>query len=178
MRFELYLGVAATLAFLWFMWQLRGRIPDWLGAEYLRWNRTPCRKLVSAVVWGLAAGVALAWTFRNYDRSAPLAFVTVWSAIMFGPFQEEIVFRGYLFSGVERLLKRWSSRAGWLTVIVIAAVFAVSHLIKAGITPRQIASVFLTGTLYGWLRLDSNSTVPPVLAHMSYNAVILLASVL
>ena len=34
----------------------------------------------------------------------------------------------------------------------------------------QIASIFLTGSLYGWLRLDSGSTVPPLFAHSAYNA--------
>ena len=59
---------------------------------------------------------------------------------------------------------------GWLAVIGIAAVFALSHLVKTGITPVQIvSSIFLTGTLYGWLRLDSGSTVPPVCSHISYN---------
>jgi membrane protease YdiL (CAAX protease family) len=31
--------------------------------------------------------------------------------------------------------------------------------------------------LYGWLRLDSGSTVPPVIAHTVFNAVIYLAAV-
>ena len=47
---------------------------------------------------------------------------------------------------------------------------------KAGITPVQIASIFITGTLYGWLRLNSGSTVPPVCSHISYNSVIYLAA--
>ena len=65
---------------------------------------------------------------------------------------------------------------GWLVVIGIAAVFALGHLVKTGITPVQIASIFVTGTLYGWLRLDSGSTVPPVCSHVSYNSVIYVAA--
>ena len=91
---------------------------------------------------------------------------------------EELVFRGYLFWGVDWFLRRFIAQSGWLTVVVIAAVFAFSHFAKPGITPSQIVSVFSTGPLYGWLRLNSDSTVPPVLAHMSYNAMIFLAATL
>jgi membrane protease YdiL (CAAX protease family) len=77
---------------------------------------------------------------------------------------------------VHWFLRRFISQSGWLTVVVIAAVFAVSHFAKPGITDSQIVSIFGTGLLYGWLRLDSDSTVPPVFAHTSYNATIFLAT--
>ena len=83
--------------------------------------------------------MALAWLFRDYDKSPSLAFVSVWIGIMIAPLEEELVFRGYLFSGVDRLLSRWTSCARWLTVIVIAAVFALSHSAKAGITAGQLS---------------------------------------
>lgn len=96
--------------------------------------------------------------------------------ITLGPLLEELVFRGYLFWGVHWFLRRFISQSGWLTVVVIAAVFALSHFAKPGITHSQIASVFGTGLLYGWLRLKSDSTVPAVFAHTSYNATIFLAA--
>ena len=70
------------------------------------------------------------------------------------------------------LLRRWLVRPGWIAVVVIAGTFALSHLVKAGITPWQIIAIFLTGCLYGWLRLDSGSTAAPLLAHTAYNAVL------
>ncbi len=54
--------------------------------------------------------------------------------------------------------------------------FALSHLVKSGIMPIHVAAVFLTGTIYGWLRLDSGS-ITPVCSHISYNSVIYLAAV-
>ena len=95
-----------------------------------------------------------------------------------GPFIEEVAFRGYLYSFSERFLKRWLRNPGWLVIVAIAAAFAAGHVVKAGITSVQIAAVFVTGALYGWLRLDSGSTVPSVCAHISYNAVIYLAAAL
>lgn len=104
------------------------------------------------------------------------AFVEIWIAVTWGPLIEEVIFRGYIFSFAHMILSRWMRRPGWLIVIGIAALFALSHLIKSGITPVQVVSVFVTGTLYGWLRLGSGSTVPAVISHISYNSVIYLAA--
>jgi membrane protease YdiL (CAAX protease family) len=109
-------------------------------------------------------------------RQPPFAEVLI--AVSWGPPLEEVIFRGYLFSLLERFLKRWPSNPGWMIVVGITAAFALSHLVKSGITPIQVATVFLTGALYGWLRLVSESTVPPVCSHISYNSVIYLAAAL
>src|SRR6476469_8742838 len=77
-KLVLYLGIAATLGILWLMWRLQGRLPAWLGAEYLHWSPTPVRYLLRAGFLGLIAGMALAWLFRDYDKSPSLAFVSVW----------------------------------------------------------------------------------------------------
>ena len=77
-----------------------------------------------------------------------------------------------LFHGLLHLLRRWLAKPGWIAVVVSAGAFALSHLVKAGITPWQIVAIFLTGCLYGWLRLDSGSTAPPLFAHAAYNAVL------
>jgi membrane protease YdiL (CAAX protease family) len=169
-------GVALTLAFFAFFWALRGKLNDVMGVEYVQWNRTSPVFLVRAVALGLVAGAVMAWWFRNYDLGTEPPFAELWIAVTWGPLIEEVMFRGYLFSMLEGLLRRWMRSPGWLVVIGIAAVFALGHLVKTGITPVQIASIFVTGTLYGWLRLDSGSTVPPVCSHISYNSVIYLAA--
>ena len=56
------------------------------------------------------------------------------------------------FSLLAMLLGRWTPKPGWFVVILVAVLFAAGHLVKGGITTVQLASVFLTGTLYGWLR--------------------------
>ena len=48
--------------------------------------------------------------------------------------------------------------------IAIAAVFALCHLPKAGITGLQIGVIFVMGVVYSWLRIKSNSTTSPFLA--------------
>jgi membrane protease YdiL (CAAX protease family) len=169
------IGVVLTVALFGFFWALRGKL-NTMGLEYVHWNRTPGVSIVRAVALGLMAGAALAWWFRGYDMGTQPPFAELWIALTWGPLIEEVIFRGYLFSLLERLLKRWMQSPGWLVVIAIAAVFASGHLAKAGITAVQIATVFLTGVLYGWLRLDSGSSVPPVCSHISYNSAIFLAA--
>jgi membrane protease YdiL (CAAX protease family) len=111
--------------------------------------------------------------FRDLRTGSLPPLAEIWMGITFGPLVEELIFRGILFYGLMLLLGRWLRNPGWLVVVVvIAAAFALSHLVKAGITPWQLATIFLTGSLYGWLRLDSGSTVPPFCAHVAYNVVI------
>lgn len=171
------IGVAVTMTFFAFFWTLRGKL-NMMGLEYVRWNRTSPVSVARAVALGVAAGGTVAWWFRNYDLGAAPAFAQLWIAVTWGPLIEEVIFRGYLFSILEDLLGRWMRSPGWLTVIGVAAIFALGHLVKTGITPVQIASIFVTGTLYGWLRLDSGSTVPSVCSHISYNSVVYMAAVL
>jgi membrane protease YdiL (CAAX protease family) len=97
--------------------------------------------------------------------------------VTLGPLLEEILFRGYLFGMLEKLLGRWAPfGAGWITALLIAATFALGHLVKSGITPAQIATIFGMDGVYGWLRLTSGSTVPPAAAHIAYNVVIFSAA--
>ena len=60
--------------------------------------------------------------------------------------------------------------------VAIAAVVTLCHLPKAGITVLQIGVIFVMGVAYAWLRIKSNSTTAPFLAHAAYNAVIFAAS--
>jgi membrane protease YdiL (CAAX protease family) len=167
-------AVAVTLALMWLMWLAQGKLEKY-GFSALHWRPIPTRYLARSAVFGVLAAGAAFWLFRSYARTVP-AFQEVLMGISLGPLLEELVFRGYLFSGVQWFLRRVIPQSGWLAVIVIAALFALSHFAKPGITPSQIVCIFGTGLLYSWLRLDSASTIPPVFAHTSYNATIFLAT--
>lgn len=168
-------SVAVTIALFAFFWRLRDRL-NMMGLEYVRWRRTPTVWPVGGVVLGALAATLAAWLFREYNMGQQPPFAELWIAVTWGPLMQEVVFRGYLYSFSEQLLRRWMSNPGWLIVVGIAALFALSHLVKSGITPVQVGSVFGTGVLFSWLRLGSGSTVPPVCAHTSYNSVIYLAA--
>ena len=167
-----FVALAVILIVLAGFWIARGRLQG-LDLDFLAWNRTPGSILLKAVGLGATAALAVAWVFRRVQTGSLPNFADVTMGVTLGPLVEELVFRGILFYLVLLLLSRWLRDAGWPTVIVIAAVFAVSHAGKAGITALQIATIFLTGSLYGWLRKGSGSTVPPFCAHVAYNAVLL-----
>lgn len=171
-------GIALTMAFLWLMWSVRGKLTSH-GFGYVNWLPTPFPELVGAAGWGATAGLLTAWCFQGMTRARVLYSPTSgWQlAVTIGPFVEEIIFRGYLFWATERLLNVWVCRSAWLVVLIVSCLFALSHLAKPGITGTQIISIFATGLLYSWLRSKSGSTVPPVCAHMSFNAIIFLAAV-
>ncbi len=170
-------GVAVTAVLFAFFWSLRDKL-NTMGLEYVQWKRTRAVWIVRGVSLGVVAASATAWLFRSYNMGQQPPFAELWIAITWGPLIEEVIFRGYIFSFSEMLFRRWMRRPGWLIVIGIAGLFALGHLIKSGITPVQVISVFVTGILYGWLRLGSESTVPPVTSHISYNCVIYLAAAL
>ncbi len=169
------IGVAVTLALFAFFWALRGKL-NTMGLEYVHWRRTSRAWTAAAITAGIGIGAVVGWQFRDYAVGPYPPFSRVWIAVTWGPLIEEVLFRGYLFALAEMLLNRWIRRPGWPVVIGVAAVFALSHLARTDIKPVQIGTVFLTGLFYGWLRLDSLSTVPSVCAHISYNSVIYVAA--
>lgn len=169
-------GIAFTLGLLWLMWSVRGKL-DSHGFEDVHWVPASRCSMVRAAAAGGGAGILVAWLFGGYDKSASPMFTDVWMAVTLGPLAEELIFRGYLFWVVASLLARLKVRSGAAVSIIVAVLFALAHASKSGITGPQLATIFGTGLLYGWLRLDSGSTVPPVIAHILFNAVIYLAVV-
>lgn len=166
------LGIAITLIALWALWVARGKLTVH-GLEYLQWEPTAPKWNLVGASCAVVAALALSGLFHRYRVDALPPFADVWMGITLGPVIEELIFRGYLFAFLSALLVRWSTPApGWVTLTVIAALFALGHMAKPDITPTQVASIFAMGGLYGWLRLRSGSTVPSTIAHIAYNAVI------
>lgn len=165
-------GIAITLVALWALWMARGKLTVY-GLEYLRWEPTAPKWNFVGTGCAAIAALTFAGLFQRYRVDALPPFADLWMGITLGPVIEELIFRGYLFAFLSALLVRWSTPApGWVTLTVIAALFALGHMAKPDITPTQVASIFAMGGLYGWLRLRSGSTVPSTIAHIAYNAVI------
>ena len=167
----LIVGTLLSLLILIGFWTARGRLKA-SGFGFLAWDWTPARTLVLAAAYGVLAALAIGWIFRGMRTGSLPSPSEVWMGITFGPLAEELIFRGAVFHGVSSLLRRWWANSGWMTVLAVAGAFAASHLAKPDITSWQIVTVFATGSLYGWLRLQSGSTVPPFCAHAVYNATV------
>ena len=170
-------GVGFTVALLVLAWAGRDRL-NTFGLEFLAWHGTSKRQSVESLTFGAVCGLAVALIFQALYKGAPFKWQDAWIGITLGPLMEEAVFRGYLFGLAEWGLRKRVPHASWIVGIAIAAVFALCHLPKAGITGLQIGVIFMMGVVYAWLRIKSNSTTSPFLAHSAYNAIIFAAAAL
>ena len=78
--------------------------------------------------------------------------------VFWGPFAEEIFFRGFLLGGLIGPL------GGARAAIASAAVFAVAHIVVGSMIP-----LFITGLVLAWLYLRTKSIWPPLVAHSAQN---------
>lgn len=98
--------------------------------------------------------------------------------VLFGPFAEELIFRGAIFNGLYQLGRRTSQKIGDkergrladLAVFAFAAigssaVFAVLHL-----EPVLLPSLLLLAVALCWLFRWSGSLLPSFVAHATFNS--------
>lgn len=71
---------------------------------------------------------------------------------------EELAFRGFILSGLQR------SRHKWLPIVVSALLFGIIHMI-----PKQQFNASLLGLVLGLLAVRSKSLIPCMLFHLIFN---------
>jgi len=100
------------------------------------------------------SNAAILEAFAGQSLLVPLLFIAITPALC-----EELLFRGFLFGGMSSAARKWT------TIIVTAIIFAIFHivLIKFAVT----ASL---GVLLGYLRWQSRSIWPSIVAHLLHNA--------
>ena len=84
--------------------------------------------------------------------------LNVTAIVLWGPFAEELFFRGFFLVSLIPLLG--SLRAS----IVSSAAFAIVHLSLGTIIP-----IFITGLIFSWLYLKTRSLWHPIAAHATQN---------
>ena len=98
--------------------------------------------------------------------------------VLFGPFAEELIFRGAIFNGLYRLGLFTSNRVGGkqrgrfadvaafvLAALVSSAFFAVLHL-----EPVLLPSLLILAVALCWLFRWSGSLLPSFVAHATFNS--------
>jgi membrane protease YdiL (CAAX protease family) len=123
--------------------------------------------------WFVRHALALQGSLSGVPENAALStkflIVTI-PAMIFSPFGEEFLFRGYL-------LTVFSAKPGVKASMVIqASAFALVHLAHYGLNPFQpelilvwLPSMFLAGYTFGWITVKSGSVWCAVLSHSVYN---------
>ena len=98
---------------------------------------------------------------------------------MYVSLSEELFFRGYLLSNIQRLTTPAMGRLPrlhlWTSIMISAACFAAAHIIIQG----QIISVliFLPGLVLGWLFIRTRSLLAPILFHGLANSCYLVMAI-
>lgn len=83
--------------------------------------------------------------------------------VCLGPLIEELFYRGALHQGLR---KNYRSVP---VVVGVATLFALGH-----VDPRAMAPIFLVGLFLGIARASTGSLLPPLITHMSFNAVVVI----
>jgi len=89
-------------------------------------------------------------------------------AVVVAPVAEEVLFRGFLFSGIG---KRYGYAWG---AIGSALLFSLAHLMQ----PGAFLPIFLLGLLFAWLYMRTGSIWACIFAHSAYNSIALLFMIL
>lgn len=88
----------------------------------------------------------------------------LWFAfVIVGPLMEEIVFRGFMFKGIEH------SKMGPAGAVIITSL--VWSFIHIQYDVYGMVNLFLGGLLLGFARTKSNSIYPPVIMHILQNII-------
>ena len=99
---------------------------------------------------------------RFVDAHWPLASIFILISIAPAIF-EELAFRGYIQSKVERIVGPNEA------IAIQAGMFAVAHFL-----PLIFISHFIMGLGLGWIRTKTKSLYPGMLMHATWNAIVLL----
>jgi uncharacterized protein len=112
---------------------------------------------------------ALSQAPSNASLLTSFALVT-FPALIFSPFAEEFLFRGYMMSGFTRV---WGIQSA---MCIQAFAFALVHLAHYGLNPFQplliavwFPSMFFVSVVLGWIVFKSGSIWVAVLSHGIFN---------
>ena len=135
---------------------------------YLRAISTWFIAMIGVGIWGLL--VTDIDTIAPPDNATPVldiaggSLFTAWLLVgLWGPFVEEVFFRGFLLGS---LLNRFGH---WPALLVSSGTFALFH-----IQPGLYVPTFLLGLAFGWVYLKTRSIWPAIFGHTLHNTVVLI----
>ncbi len=102
------------------------------------------------------------------DDPEDIVFFAAYGALV-APFIEEFIFRGFLFRVFESMF------SGFVAVRVTATLFGLVHVLQLWGSWTGILAIFVVGFALSGIRRRTNSLIPPMIVHFSYNGLILVA---
>ena len=130
------------------------------------------------VVFGFAVGALVQWLSPQSSQAdtaimveltrSPAWWMIFLAAVVFAPLQEELMFRGFLFSALAR-----SRRLGLIGATLLTSIsWAAIH----GYSPQGNATIFALGLALSFVLWLTGSTRVTMLCHGSYNALAFIAA--
>jgi membrane protease YdiL (CAAX protease family) len=163
-----YLGLAVRLA----------RVPfgDYMALHWPRWRDVLIGIAgLASVLMVAAVGATLSGqqmpqfmteTYRT-ARDAGMLPLFFFGFAVLAPIQEELLFRGFLYRGLEPGIGPWP------TIVLTSAVWAVVHMQYNWF---YLGEIFLLGIVFAWLRQRSGSTILTMLLHGGLNLLAVLSA--
>jgi len=170
----LFFGSLSALLIVWWAWRSHTPWRELGFRRPKRWRRTVIvalligvafKLLMKALVMPLLGAPALNLRYQ-YLAGNPLALPFALYVVIFAGLGEEMVYRGYLF---ERLGKLLGTGAGAraTTVVLTTALFALAHLSDQGIAGAEQAT--MTGLAFGVAYAVTENLVPVIAAHAAFD---------
>lgn len=148
-------------------------------AEEIRWSRNYTIRNRALVVMGMALAFAVMIGSSLFPPNNPPierllntpAAVAMFAfyAVFFAPILEEVMFRGFLFGVLEQMA------GASIAVRTTAVVFALFHVPQLWGSWAGMLLIFFVGFLLSEVRNRTNSLIPSVIVHTSYNGMIFVA---
>ena len=161
-------GIGMTCLFAWLR---RGiSIRDYLGLKSVPGKEFVCWGIALLVFAVLSDGLTALLGRPIVPDVVLVSYKTavfpplLWLAVVFlAPLNEEIFFRGFLFAGLSR-----SRLGGWGAILLTSVLWSVIHL---QYDYYGVGTIFVSGLLFGYARLKTNSIAPTILMHALMNLV-------
>lgn len=166
-----------TLGLIWFVATRAGRRP-FLKSIGLQWpsNISPvvgtllcCLIATVLLVIGWALTTALGGSKTQLDliveSSMVARFITALAAVATAPLVEELIYRGVLYSAIER-----AAGVG-IAVAVVTLMFAGVHVFQYSNNIGVIAVITMLSLALTIIRAYSGSVFPPFIVHLVFNGI-------
>jgi uncharacterized protein len=86
--------------------------------------------------------------------------IVIFSVIVFAPLGEELLFRGLLFTGLQRSLPIW------VAIVISSVAFAVTH-----VEWLAVIVILPVGMLFAWTFDRRGTLLVPIAAHATFNLI-------
>jgi membrane protease YdiL (CAAX protease family) len=175
--FLLVLGwIPAHLITLVLIWAVATRLGKYSLKEVMGFSWSPGFKVTKSV--GIAISLfVMAWFIsalfgakktdldQILDSSRAAALTLAFVAIATAPLIEEMIYRGLLYSALQRAIGRW------FAVIVVASMFAGLHVYQYRQNVGAILSISLLSFVLTYIRARTGRLLPCFLIHLVFNGI-------